>query len=57
MLLCAPAGVAPGDKEWQDAHKRFATNIGTVKTAAQLPQFIMKIFMELSRDGSNFKVE
>ena len=30
MLLCAPAGVAPGDKEWPEAHKRFAADIGTI---------------------------
>ena len=24
VLLCAPMGVAPGDKEWPEAHKRVA---------------------------------
>ena len=49
MLLCAPAGVAPGDKDWSNTLKRFATSIGTVTNEAQLPQFTMKIFMGLKR--------
>ena len=49
MLLCAPTGVAPGDKEWHEMHKRFATKIGTIKTEAQIPQLTMLIFMRLNR--------
>ena len=49
MLLGAPAGVAPRDKDWSGTLKCFAASIGTVTTEAQLPQFVMKVFMGLRR--------
>ena len=36
MLLCAPAGVAPGNKEWPEAHQRFAVELGTITSEKEL---------------------
>ena len=47
VLLCAPAGVAPGDKEWHDTLKKFMTKIGTIKTESQIPALCFLIFMAL----------
>ena len=38
MLLLAPAGVAPGDKEWPEAHKLFAAKLGTITSEKEIPK-------------------
>ena len=47
MPLCAPAGVAPGDKEWHEAHKRFTAEVGTIKMEAEIPRMTYEIFSGL----------
>ena len=49
MLLCAPAGVAPGDKEFPEALKRFVASIGTITTEQEIPQFVNKAFRRIKR--------
>ena len=49
MLLCAPAGVAPGDKEWPEALKRFVADIGTITSEQEIPQFVYKAFRRIKR--------
>ena len=49
MLLCAPVGVAPGDKEWHGTLKKFVTKIGTIKTESQIPALCFLIFMAIKR--------
>ena len=49
VLLCAPAGVAPGDKEWPKALKRFVADIGTITTEQEIPQFVYKAFRRIKR--------
>ena len=44
MLLCAPAGVAPGDKEWDDLVQHFVTAIGTVSSENQILAYCYKTF-------------
>ena len=43
MLLCTPAGVSPGDKEWSDWLKGFAAEIGTITSEKEIPQFLGRI--------------
>ena len=49
MLLCAPAGVAPGDKEWPEAHKRFAADIGTITSEQEIPGLTYRAFQRIKR--------
>ena len=49
MLLCSPAGVAPGDKEWPEAHKRFAAKLGTITSEKQIPQLTYEAFTQIKR--------
>ena len=49
MLLCAPAGVAPGDKEWPEAHKCFVADIGTITSEKQIPQLTYAAFRRIKR--------
>ena len=49
MLLCAPAGVAPGDKEWPEAHKRFAADIGTITSEQEIPGMTCRAFQRIKR--------
>ena len=47
MLTCTPAGVAPGDKEWNDLVQQFTTTIGTVNSESNIPAYCFKIFREM----------
>ena len=49
MLLCAPAGVAPGDKEWPKAHKRFAADLGTITSEQGIPRLTHAGFSRIKR--------
>ena len=49
MLPCAPAGIAPGDKEWPEAPKRFVADIGTITPEQGTPQFVYKAFRRIKR--------
>ena len=49
MLLCAPAGVAPGDKEWPDWLKGFASDIGTITSEKEIPAFLYSIIQRIKR--------
>ena len=49
MLLCAPAGVAPGDKEWPEALKRFVADIGTITSEQEIPQITYQAFRRIKR--------
>ena len=49
MLLCAPAGVAPGDKEWHDTLKKSMVKIGTIKSESQIPAYCFLIFAAIKR--------
>ena len=47
MLLCTPAGVAPGDKEWPEALKCFVADISTITSEQEIPQFIYAAFRQI----------
>ena len=49
VLMCAPAGVAPGDKELHGTLKKFVTKIGTIKTEGQIPSLCFLVFMAIKR--------
>ena len=49
MLLCTPAGVSPGDKEWTGWLKGFADDIGTISTEKDILQFVYRIIRRIKR--------
>jgi len=49
MLLCTPAGVSPGDKEWPEWLKGFAADIGTIASEKEIPQIVFRIIRRIKR--------
>ena len=47
ILLCTPAGVAPGDQEWPEAHKHFAADLGTIISEQEIPQLAYTAFSHI----------
>ena len=37
MLLCTPAGISPGDKEWTEWLKGLTAEIGTITSKKEIP--------------------
>ena len=49
MLLCTPAGVSPGDKEWTEWLKGLTAEIGTITSEKEIPQFVSRIIRRIKR--------
>ena len=47
ILLCTPAGLAPGDKEWTELVKQITASIDTVSSESDLPAFCFICFKEM----------
>ena len=48
VLLCTPAGIAPGDQEWHGTPKRSAAKIGTIKMEAQILPLCLLVLMAIN---------